>query len=111
MKTQRRPGLQAGMAPRFARPRTSSGCIFRKAAASASVSVFMRRLQSVHWMRTNHRWHLYDESVGVLTHRACDDFEPRIIAEARRACSPGYWGVQRSASSNPPTNGEPPAKP
>jgi len=41
MNTQRRPGLHAGMTPRLARQRTSSGCIFRNAAASRSVSVFI----------------------------------------------------------------------
>lgn len=41
MNTQRRPGLHAGMTPRLARHRTSSGCIFRNAAASRSVSVFI----------------------------------------------------------------------
>jgi hypothetical protein len=41
MNTQRRPGLHAGMTPRLARHRTSSGCIFRNAAASSSVSVFI----------------------------------------------------------------------
>jgi len=41
MNTQRRPGFEPGMRPRLARHRTSSGCIFRKFEASASVSVCM----------------------------------------------------------------------
>jgi len=39
MKIQHRPGFAPGIAPHFARRRTSSGCIRRRAAASASESV------------------------------------------------------------------------
>jgi hypothetical protein len=41
MKTHRRPGFDPGIAPRFARLRTSSGCILRKLAACSSVRVFI----------------------------------------------------------------------
>jgi len=39
MKIQQRPGLAPGIAPHFARRRTSSGCMRRNAAASESESV------------------------------------------------------------------------
>jgi hypothetical protein len=41
MNTHRRPGFDAGIRPRLALQRTSSGCIFKKPAASVSVSVFI----------------------------------------------------------------------
>ena len=41
MKIQQRPGLAPGIAPHFARRRTSSGCMCRSAAASESDSVRM----------------------------------------------------------------------
>ena len=46
MNTQRRPGFEAGMRPRLALQRTSSGCIFRKLAAWLSVKVFIERVLS-----------------------------------------------------------------
>jgi len=39
MKIQQRPGFAPGIAPHFARRRTSSGCMRKRAAASASESV------------------------------------------------------------------------
>ena len=39
MKIQQRPGFAPGIAPDFARRRTSSGCMWRRAAASVSDSV------------------------------------------------------------------------
>jgi len=49
MKTHRRPGFDAGIRPRLALQRTSSGCIFKKPAASASVSVFIGCLALQSW--------------------------------------------------------------
>ena len=46
MKTHLRPGFDAGMSPRFALHRTSSGCILRNLAACSSVSVFMVAIRS-----------------------------------------------------------------
>lgn len=41
MNTQARPAFAPGITPIFARRRTSSGCIFRNAAASMSESVLI----------------------------------------------------------------------
>ena len=49
MNTHRLPGFDAGIKPCLARQRTSSGCIFRKPAASVRVSVFTLPRAQITW--------------------------------------------------------------
>ena len=75
MNTHRRPGLQAGIKPRLALQRTSSGCIFRKPAASSRVRVFMGS--------GGKQGELFDgPSLVARRRRGIDDSEPRIIENA-----------------------------
>lgn len=59
MNTHRRRGLQAGSTPRFARLRTSFGCIFRKAAASTGAIDYTLG----HWTALTR--HLDDGAVAI----------------------------------------------
>jgi hypothetical protein len=71
MKTHRRPGLHAGSSPRLALQRTSSGCIFKKPAASSSVSVFMG-------FGGNGGGLFHDASLLADKRFSADDSSPRI---------------------------------
>lgn len=85
MNTQRRPGLHAGMTPRLARQRTSSGCIFRNAAASSSVSVFIKVVEFGQVAQSRPiEWRLRAKqqsgtTLGLVSTTIRDDFLRRFV--------------------------------